>query len=68
MKSRKFIDHDTYISDLDKRFIDKEELKEKINNIIDKYKQEIFNNCKYKSHRILKISELEKILELIDKC
>jgi hypothetical protein len=47
MKSRKFIDHDTYISDLDKRFIDKEELKEKI---------------------ILKISELENILELIDKC
>ena len=34
MKSRKFISHEIYIKDLDKRFIDREELKEKIKSEI----------------------------------
>ena len=35
MKSRKFISHEIYIKDLDKRFIDREELKEKINDCFE---------------------------------
>ena len=39
MKSRKFISHEIYIKDLDKRFIDREELKDKINKMLNgKYK------------------------------
>lgn len=35
MKSKKFISHEIYIKNLDSRFIDREELKDKINNILN---------------------------------
>ena len=35
MKNRKFISHEIYIKDLDKRFIDREKLKEKINKLFN---------------------------------
>ena len=37
MKSKKFISHEIYIKNLDSRFIDREELKDKINNILNEF-------------------------------
>jgi hypothetical protein len=53
------------MTQLDKKYIDKKELINKINVIKNKYRQDILNGYKYKNQRILQMNELDNILKLI---
>ena len=66
MKSRKFISHEIYIKDLDKRFIDREELKEKINKLLSKeFIDSLYNDSRQEvTFRVTeKKKEILKLLE-----